>query len=107
MRDLLGKDHSKKMELKESPDRGVYVKDLSQFVCKNYEEMNKVLKVGPRRVGTRKFERAMGSHVTRAYIRGLISILILFCMEFIGPPDQPLLHIDHRQGRTTGRWAPR
>ncbi|KXZ50597.1 hypothetical protein GPECTOR_15g280 [Gonium pectorale] len=46
VRDLLGKDHSKKMELKESPDRGVYVKDLSQFVCKNYEEMNKVLKAG-------------------------------------------------------------
>lgn len=45
VRDLLGKDHSKKMELKESPDRGVYVKDLSQFVCKNYEEMNKVLLV--------------------------------------------------------------
>ncbi len=38
------------MELKESPDRGVYVKDLSQFVCKNYEEMNKVLKVGLREV---------------------------------------------------------
>ncbi len=46
VRDLLGKDHSKKMELKESPDRGVYVKDLSQFVCKNFDEMNKVLKVG-------------------------------------------------------------
>ncbi|KAG2431845.1 hypothetical protein HXX76_009338 [Chlamydomonas incerta] len=46
VRDLLGKDHSKKMELKESPDRGVYVKDLSQFVCKNYEEMNKVLLAG-------------------------------------------------------------
>lgn len=45
VRDLLGKDHSKKMELKESPDRGVYVKDLSQFVCKNFDEMNKVLKV--------------------------------------------------------------
>ncbi|KAG2487699.1 hypothetical protein HYH03_013698 [Edaphochlamys debaryana] len=46
VRDLLGKDHSKKMELKESPDRGVYVKDLSQFVCKNYDEMFKVLKAG-------------------------------------------------------------
>lgn len=45
VRDLLSKEHQKKMELKESPDRGVYVKDLSQFVCKNFDEIYKVLKV--------------------------------------------------------------
>ena len=46
VRDLLSRDNTKKMELKESPDRGVYVKDLSQFVCKNFDEMTTVLKVG-------------------------------------------------------------
>lgn len=46
VRDLLSKEHGKKLELKESPDRGVYVKDQSQFVCKNFDEIYKVLKAG-------------------------------------------------------------
>ncbi|KAG1668483.1 hypothetical protein FOA52_005256 [Chlamydomonas sp. UWO 241] len=46
IRDLLSKDHTKRLELKESPDKGVYVKDLIQFVAKGVEQLNSVLKVG-------------------------------------------------------------
>jgi len=46
IRDLLSKDHTKRLELKESPDKGVYVKDLIQFVAKGVGELNNVLKVG-------------------------------------------------------------
>jgi kinesin family protein 3/17 len=45
IRDLLAKDPHKKMELKESVDRGVYVRDLMQFVVKNVSEINSVLQV--------------------------------------------------------------
>ena len=41
----LSKDFEKKLELKESPDKGVYVKDLIQFVAKGVSELNNVLKV--------------------------------------------------------------
>ena len=34
IRDLLAKDQTKHLELRERPDTGVYVKDLSSFVCK-------------------------------------------------------------------------
>ncbi|GAX77721.1 hypothetical protein CEUSTIGMA_g5164.t1 [Chlamydomonas eustigma] len=46
IRDLLSKDFEKKLELKESPEKGVYVKDLIQFVAKGPSELNNVLKVG-------------------------------------------------------------
>ena len=34
VRDLLSKDPKNKLELKEDPDRGVYVKDLTFYVVK-------------------------------------------------------------------------
>ena len=37
VRDLLVKTHLKKLDLREHPDKGVYVKDLSNFVIENYE----------------------------------------------------------------------
>lgn len=45
-RDLLGKDQKKRLELKERPDTGVYVKDLQQFVCKSVNEIQHVMTVG-------------------------------------------------------------
>ncbi|CAG2106801.1 unnamed protein product, partial [Medioppia subpectinata] len=39
VRDLLSKDQSLRLELKERPDIGVYVKDLSSFVCKSIKEI--------------------------------------------------------------------
>ena len=46
VRDLLAKDQTKTCELKETPDRGVYVNGLTTFVVKSAEEMRKVLEVG-------------------------------------------------------------
>ena len=47
IRDLLSKDHAtKRLELKERVDTGVYVKDLSPFVCKSQSEIQHVMSVG-------------------------------------------------------------
>lgn len=45
-RDLLSKDPKKRLELKEHPDTGVFVKDLSSFVCKSVTEIEHVMNVG-------------------------------------------------------------
>ena len=42
IRDLLSKNPNAKLELKESVDKGVYVKDLMQFVVKGVPEINSV-----------------------------------------------------------------
>ncbi|XP_072134984.1 kinesin-like protein KIF3C isoform X1 [Mobula birostris] len=46
IRDLLSKDQNKKLELKEKPETGVYIKDLSSFVTKNVKEIEHVMNVG-------------------------------------------------------------
>lgn len=46
IRDLLSKNPQSRLELKEHPERGVYVKDLMQFVVKSVAEINSVLQVG-------------------------------------------------------------
>eukprot|EP00899_Mesostigma_viride_P027813 jgi/Mesvir1/8216/Mv12506-RA.2 len=46
IRDLLGKNSQKSMELKENVDTGVYVRDLTSFVVKGAKEINNVLQVG-------------------------------------------------------------
>ncbi|XP_042189420.1 kinesin-like protein KIF3C isoform X1 [Callorhinchus milii] len=46
IRDLLHKDQSKKLEMKEKPETGVYIKDLSSFVTKNVKEIEHVMNVG-------------------------------------------------------------
>mmetsp|Transcript_3792 Transcript_3792/g.13299 ORF Transcript_3792/g.13299 Transcript_3792/m.13299 type:complete len:394 (-) Transcript_3792:75-1256(-) len=46
VRDLLGKDQTKRLDLKETPDTGVYVKDLTSFVVKSVQELQSVLDVG-------------------------------------------------------------
>ena len=42
IRDLLDRDPSKRHELREKPDTGVYVKDLQSFVCKSVKEIEQV-----------------------------------------------------------------
>ena len=46
IRDLLSKDHKKRLDLRERPDTGVYVKDLSSFVAKSVKEIEHVMSVG-------------------------------------------------------------
>lgn len=45
IRDLLSKNPQARLDLKEHPERGVYVKDLMQFVVKSVSEISSVLQV--------------------------------------------------------------
>ena len=45
VRDLLSKNPNQRLDVKETPDKGVYVKGLVQFVVKSVAEINSVLQV--------------------------------------------------------------
>lgn len=65
VRDLLGKDQNAKLEVKERPDVGVYVKDLSTYVMNNADDLDKTMTTGNknRSVGaTNMNERSSRSH---------------------------------------------
>ncbi|XP_016344926.1 kinesin-like protein KIF3C [Sinocyclocheilus anshuiensis] len=82
IRDLLTKDHSRKLELKESADSGVYIKDLSSFVTKNVKEIEHVMNVGnqTRSVGFTN----MNEHSSRSHA---IFIITVECSQ-LGPDGQ-------------------
>ncbi|XP_075779312.1 kinesin-like protein KIF3C isoform X2 [Pelodiscus sinensis] len=65
IRDLLAKDQSKKLELKENPETGVYIKDLSSFVTKSVKEIEHVMNLGSqaRAVGSTN----MNEHSSRSH----------------------------------------
>ncbi|KAI3381476.1 hypothetical protein SNEBB_001975 [Seison nebaliae] len=46
VRDLLSKDLRKKLEIQESPDRGVQIKDLSWFCCQSVKDCETLLEKG-------------------------------------------------------------
>ena len=46
IKDLLAKDQKKSLEMREHPDKGVCIKDLSSFVCKSVGEIEHVMNVG-------------------------------------------------------------
>lgn len=48
IRDLLSKDPGQHKELKERPDIGVYVKDISTIVCHNADDMERIMTLGNR-----------------------------------------------------------
>ncbi|KAJ0008576.1 hypothetical protein NQD34_015991 [Periophthalmus magnuspinnatus] len=87
IRDLLCKDNNKKLELKESPDFGVYVKDLSSVVTKNAQEIEHVMKLGnqSRSVGfTNMNERSSRSHA--------IFLITVECSE-LGPDGEDHIRV--------------
>ena len=43
IRDLLGKDTEKKLDLKQDPDKGTFVKDLTMCIVKSIPEIEKVM----------------------------------------------------------------
>lgn len=65
VRDLLGKDQQARLEVKERPDVGVYVKDLSAFVVNNADDMDKIMTMGNknRSVGSTN----MNAHSSRSH----------------------------------------
>ncbi|BFZ03931.1 hypothetical protein BsWGS_06971 [Bradybaena similaris] len=72
IRDLLSKDQSKRLELKERTDTGVYVKDLSSFVTKSVKEIEHVMNVGNsnRSVGATN----MNEHSSRSHAIFIVTI---------------------------------
>jgi hypothetical protein len=46
IRDLLSRDPKNKLEIKEHPEKGVYVKDLSSFVVKSVQDLKEVMYTG-------------------------------------------------------------
>lgn len=71
--DLLKKDRSQqKLNLHERPDTGVYVKDLTSYVCKSIEEIERVMRVGNqnRKVGATD----MNEHSSRSHAIFVITI---------------------------------
>lgn len=87
IRDLLCKDNNKKLELKESPDFGVYVRDLSSVVTKNATEIEHVMNIGnqSRSVGfTNMNERSSRSHA--------IFVITVECSE-MGPDGEDHIRV--------------
>ncbi|KAJ8687373.1 hypothetical protein QAD02_023167 [Eretmocerus hayati] len=72
IRDLLHQDQNLRFELKEKPDTGVFVKDLSSAVCKNAAEIQQLMKMGNqnRTVGTTN----MNEHSSRSHAIFMITI---------------------------------
>lgn len=65
IRDLLGKEVDKKLDLKEDPNRGVFVKDLTTFIVKSIPEIEKLMNKGS---GNRKVgETAMNKDSSRSH----------------------------------------
>lgn len=76
IRDLLSKDQNQRLELKESPDKGVYVKDLQSIIAKNINEIEQVMTLGNknRSVGATN----MNEHSSRSHA---ILIVTVECCE--------------------------
>ncbi|NXN96279.1 KIF3C protein, partial [Rhinopomastus cyanomelas] len=104
IRDLLAKEQSKKLELKENPESGVYIKELSSFVTKNVKEIEHVMNLGSqaRAVGsTNMNERSSRSHA--------IFLVTVECSQ-TGPDGQEHIRVgklnlvdlagSERQGKT-------
>ncbi|CAO2604048.1 Kinesin-like protein KIF3C [Lemmus lemmus] len=76
IRDLLSKEPGKRLELKENPETGVYIKDLSSFVTKNVKEIEHVMNLGNQ-------TRAVGStHMNEVSSRShAIFVITVECSE--------------------------
>ncbi|XP_032780357.2 kinesin-like protein KIF3B [Daphnia magna] len=72
IRDLVSKDPKKRLELKENSDTGVFVKDLSSFVCKSVVEIEHVMNVG--NVNRSTGATNMNEHSSRSHAIFMITV---------------------------------
>ncbi|XP_023694119.1 kinesin-like protein KIF3A isoform X1 [Paramormyrops kingsleyae] len=104
VRDLLGKDQNQRLEVKERPDVGVYIKDLSGYVVNNADDMDRIMTLGHknRSVGATN----MNEHSSRSHA---IFTITIECSEKGLDGDQHVrmgkLHLvdlagSERQGKT-------
>ncbi|XP_018418717.1 PREDICTED: kinesin-like protein KIF3A [Nanorana parkeri] len=72
VRDLLSKDQTQRLEVKERPDVGVYIKDLSGYVVNNADDMDRIMTLGHknRSVGATN----MNEHSSRSHAIFTITI---------------------------------
>ncbi|XP_058794320.1 kinesin-like protein KIF3B [Phymastichus coffea] len=72
IRDLLQQDQNLRFELKERPDTGIFVKDLSSTVCKSAEEIQQLMTLGNRNrtVGATN----MNEHSSRSHAIFIVTI---------------------------------
>lgn len=77
VRDLLGKDQSVRLEVKERPDIGVYVKNLTGVVVKNADDLDRIMTLGSKNrvVGATH----MNLHSSRSH--AIFSITVESCEE--------------------------
>lgn len=87
IRDLLIKDQAKRLELKENPDVGVYVKDLATILCKDVGEIEKTMIAGNKNRSTGATD--MNEHSSRSHAIFMIKVER---ME-IGPDKKPRYRI--------------
>jgi kinesin family member 17 len=75
IRDLLSKDHEAKLELKEHPEKGIYVKDLSMIIVHNADEVMKLMArgTGNRSVGA----TAMNADSSRSH--SIFTVYVEMC----------------------------
>uniref|UniRef100_A0A0K0FGM0 Kinesin-like protein n=1 Tax=Strongyloides venezuelensis TaxID=75913 RepID=A0A0K0FGM0_STRVS len=79
IRDLLVKENNKNLEMKERPDIGVYVKDLTTVTVSNADNMFKIMEIGSknRSIGSTN----MNEHSSRSHALFTVTIE---CSETIG-----------------------
>ncbi|VDP97682.1 unnamed protein product, partial [Trichobilharzia regenti] len=72
IRDLLRRDQSKHLEIKEKPDSGIYVKDLSSVLTRSITEIQKVMNIGyqNRAVGATN----MNEHSSRSHAIFIVTV---------------------------------
>ncbi|GAA52799.1 kinesin family member 3/17 [Clonorchis sinensis] len=78
VRDLLGRDQTASLDVKERPDIGVYVKDLSSFVVHSPNEMDKLMSFGNRNRVTAATN--MNEHSSRSHA---IYTVTLECSQLV------------------------
>uniref|UniRef100_A0A673JUZ5 Kinesin-like protein KIF3A n=1 Tax=Sinocyclocheilus rhinocerous TaxID=307959 RepID=A0A673JUZ5_9TELE len=82
VRDLLGKDQMQRLEVKERPDVGVYIKDLSGYVVNNADDMDRIMTLGHKnRENESDFSESSADSIILFY-----RSLVLQCAN-IGPAD--------------------
>ena len=80
IRDLMGKDHKQRLEVKEHPDKGVYVKDLTMSPCHSVADMDKVMDLGGK-------NRSVGATLMNADSSRSHSIFTIFVETCETGPD--------------------
>lgn len=87
IRDLLSSNPKNKLIMHEKPDSGVYVKDLSSFICKSHEEMQAVQNTG--RKNKSMGETKMNARSSRSHS---VFTLTLECSE-LGPDGKDHIRV--------------